>query len=232
MDFNSPVTEIDIHGKKVVHSEIKIRWYWNYVKGRDAAISCTGNVRHEQTNIQSWSCRSSSGFFISFFITLSGVRLSLLVLRPLLAYCISPGWLWWWWTWWNDWQGRPKYSDKTCPSATLSTTNPTWLDPGSRSGSMWGLWWTKRHWGRFSQSTSVSPANHSTNFSIIILTRGRHNRPNSSHSAKWTQSDSTPPTQYQLKKNIQCLNTQCRIKNWSAEIQALGGKRQLKDVCT
>jgi hypothetical protein len=25
---------------------------------------------------------------------------------------------------------------------------------------MWGLWWTKRHWGRFSPSTSVSPANH------------------------------------------------------------------------
>jgi hypothetical protein len=28
--------------------------------------------------------------------------------------------------WWNeDWQGKPKYSEKTCPSATLSTTNPT-----------------------------------------------------------------------------------------------------------
>jgi hypothetical protein len=27
-------------------------------------------------------------------------------------------------------QGKPKYSEKTCPSATLSTTNPTWLDPG------------------------------------------------------------------------------------------------------
>jgi hypothetical protein len=26
--------------------------------------------------------------------------------------------------WWNeDWQGKPKYSEKTCPSATLSTTN-------------------------------------------------------------------------------------------------------------
>jgi hypothetical protein len=38
---------------------------------------------------------------------------------------------------------------------------------------MWGFWWTKRHWGRFSPSTSVSPANHhSTNFSIIIITRG------------------------------------------------------------
>jgi hypothetical protein len=31
-----------------------------------------------------------------------------------------------WNNWWNeDWQGKPKYPEKTCPSATLSTTNPT-----------------------------------------------------------------------------------------------------------
>jgi hypothetical protein len=58
---------------------------------------------------------------------------------------------------------------------------------------MWGLWWTKRHWGRFSPSTSVSPANHhSTNFSIIIITRGWHNMPINGRSAEWTQLDSTP----------------------------------------
>jgi hypothetical protein len=41
------------------------------------------------------------------------------------------------WTeiWWNDdWQGKPKYSEKTRPSPTLSTTNPTWPDPGSNPG--------------------------------------------------------------------------------------------------
>jgi hypothetical protein len=64
--------------------------------------------------------------------------------------------------------------------------------PDSRPGSMWGLWWTKRHCGRFSPSTSVSPANHSTNFSIIIITRGWHNRSINGRSAKWTQLDSTP----------------------------------------
>jgi hypothetical protein len=65
---------------------------------------------------------------------LSGVRLSLFVLRPLLAYCTSPRCRVWR-DWWNeDWQGKPKYSEKTCPSATLSTTNPTWLDPGSNPG--------------------------------------------------------------------------------------------------
>jgi hypothetical protein len=42
------------------------------------------------------------------------------------------------------------------------------------------------------------PANHSTNFSIII-TRGWHNRPIGGRSAEWTQLDSTPPL-YQLKK--------------------------------
>jgi hypothetical protein len=31
-----------------------------------------------------------------------------------------------WSSWSNeDWQGKPKYSEKTCSSATLSTTNPT-----------------------------------------------------------------------------------------------------------
>jgi hypothetical protein len=59
---------------------------------------------------------------------------------------------------------------------------------------MWGLWWTKRHWGRFSPSTSVSPANHSTKLSIIIITRGWLNRPIGGRSAKWTKWDSTPPT--------------------------------------
>jgi hypothetical protein len=43
-----------------------------------------------------------------------------------------------WWVWssrWNEnWQGKPKYLGKTCPSAALSTTNPTWLDLGSNRG--------------------------------------------------------------------------------------------------
>jgi hypothetical protein len=42
---------------------------------------------------------------------------------------------WWWWlwsSWWNaNWQGKLKYCEKTYPSATLSTTNPTWPDPDS-----------------------------------------------------------------------------------------------------
>jgi hypothetical protein len=43
------------------------------------------------------------------------------------------------------------------------------------------------HWDRFSPSTSISPANHSTNFSIIVITRGWHNRPIGGRNAEWTQ---------------------------------------------
>jgi hypothetical protein len=32
------------------------------------------------------------------------------------------------------WQGKPKYSKKTCSSTDLSTTNPTWPDPCSNPG--------------------------------------------------------------------------------------------------
>jgi hypothetical protein len=37
---------------------------------------------------------------------------------------------------WNEIdRGKPKNSgEKTCPSATLSTTNPTWTGPGSNPG--------------------------------------------------------------------------------------------------
>jgi hypothetical protein len=49
----------------------------------------------------------------------------------------APDYRWWWlWrNWWNeDWQGKAKYSEKTWLGATLSTTNPTRLDPGLNPG--------------------------------------------------------------------------------------------------
>jgi hypothetical protein len=40
------------------------------------------------------------------------------------------------WVWssrWNEnWQGKPKYSEETCPNATLSTTNPIRTGLGSK----------------------------------------------------------------------------------------------------
>jgi hypothetical protein len=43
-----------------------------------------------------------------------------------------------WWVWSSRWnenlQGKSKYSEKTCPSCTLSTSNSTWPDLGSNLG--------------------------------------------------------------------------------------------------
>jgi hypothetical protein len=44
-----------------------------------------------------------------------------------------------WRNWWNeDCQGKLKYSEKICPSATLSITNLTCFDPGLNPGSRSG----------------------------------------------------------------------------------------------
>jgi hypothetical protein len=77
--------------------------------------------------------------FVSFFLRF---------VRRDLGYCghywpIVPApddrWWWLWRNWWNEArQGKPKYSEKTCPSATLSTTNPTWLDAVLNPGRLGG----------------------------------------------------------------------------------------------
>jgi hypothetical protein len=76
--------------------------------------------------------------FVFFLISIVGGGVQARSTRHVghwMAYCTCPGWLWWWRNWWNEyWQERPKYSEKTYPSATLSTTNPTWPDPGSNPG--------------------------------------------------------------------------------------------------
>jgi hypothetical protein len=77
---------------------------------------------------------SGHQFFFSF---LGGVRLSppgtSATNCPIVP---TPDDRWWVWSsWWNEnWQGKPKYPEKTCLSATSSTTNPTWPDLGSKPG--------------------------------------------------------------------------------------------------
>jgi hypothetical protein len=42
--------------------------------------------------------------------------------------------------------------------------------PGSSQGHiMQDLWWTNRHWGRFSPDTSISPVNRSIGCSTLII---------------------------------------------------------------
>jgi hypothetical protein len=110
----------------------------------------TSMRQHEDTRVlpsrSRRLCRISShlmewclnGFVFIFLIRIVGGGVQAGSTRHVghwMAYCTCPGWLWWWTIWWNeDWQGKPKYSEETCPSATLSTTNPTRPDPGSNPG--------------------------------------------------------------------------------------------------
>jgi hypothetical protein len=74
----------------------------------------------------------------SFLVSCGGVRLSPFVTSA-TNWSIAPAPDdTWWWIWSSrrneNWQRKPKYSEKTCPNATLSTTNPTWSDLGSNRG--------------------------------------------------------------------------------------------------
>jgi hypothetical protein len=71
-------------------------------------------------------------------------------------------------------------------------------DSGSGPGLVkWDLWWTKWRWWKFSPRTSVSSANlHSTKFSILIITRGRYNRPEVAEVPSGLSMDSTPHYAY------------------------------------
>jgi hypothetical protein len=101
----------------------------------------------------------------------------------LLAYCTCHGWLWGWRNWWNEWQGKPKYSEKTRPDATLSTRNPTWPDPGLNPGRRGGKPATNRfiYGAAFSQTLLELEQPHTTDicdsqcseellYSVVMLT--------------------------------------------------------------
>jgi hypothetical protein len=76
-----------------------------------------------------------------FLVSWGGVRLSPLGTSATNCSTVpAPDDRWWVWSrrWNKNWQGKPKYSDKTFPTAALSTTKPTWpylsLNPGRRGG--------------------------------------------------------------------------------------------------
>jgi hypothetical protein len=70
---------------------------------------------------------------------------------------------WMWSSRWNEnWQRKPKYYEKTRPSATLSTTDPTWYALGSNQGRRSGKPTTNRlsygtaSWETLRRNTSTS----------------------------------------------------------------------------
>jgi hypothetical protein len=116
----------------------------------DSAVVPTASNNTMISNDELERIRKTAGFvclFFFFLVSRGGVRL-----RPLgtsaTNWPIVPATddRWWWMCssrWNENWQGRPKYSENTCPSATLSSTNPTWPDLGSNPGRRGGkpeLW--------------------------------------------------------------------------------------------
>jgi hypothetical protein len=111
--------------RRRINRELRRKWTWN----RECTLNSSGVV--------SWG----------------EVRLSPLSIMATLWPIVPPlddGWRWVFSNWWNDWQVKPKYSEKTCPSAALPTTSPTWLDLGCCSGKSasncisYGMTWTSQ----------------------------------------------------------------------------------------
>jgi hypothetical protein len=92
--------------------------------------------------------RTKSVFF--WFLGVGWDRVHL-ARRPIVP-ASNDRWWWMWWSQWNEnWQGKSKYSEKSCPNATLSTTNPTWPEQGSNRGRRSG----KRVTNRLSYGTAI-----------------------------------------------------------------------------
>jgi hypothetical protein len=74
----------------------------------------------------------------------NGVRLSSLDMSATTWSIVPiPGDIWVWSRRWNEnWQGKPKYSEITCPSTTLPIKHPTWPDLESTPGRNGGKWAT------------------------------------------------------------------------------------------
>jgi hypothetical protein len=104
---------------------------------RESIISSRGNTRNNTNPVE--NSYGNRPYRIVFF-SWGGVRLSPLGTSA-TNWPIVPAQDDRWVSsicWNENWQGKPKYSEKTCHSATLSTTNPTLPDLGSNPGSRVG----------------------------------------------------------------------------------------------
>jgi hypothetical protein len=95
-------------------------------------------VKKHIQNCRKWwkvGAREKSTFFFNFLV---GVRPSPLGTSATDWPIVPASDDRWWWVWgicWNEnLREKPQYSEKTCPSANLFTTNFTWHDLGSNPG--------------------------------------------------------------------------------------------------
>jgi hypothetical protein len=85
-------------------------------------------------------------------------------LRPPMAYCASPGWLWWWRNRWNYCQGKPKYSEKTCPVPLCPPQTPRAARTRTPAAAVWSqrltAWATARPEHSLSNNCSNGRMHH------------------------------------------------------------------------
>jgi hypothetical protein len=125
---------------------------------------------------------------------------------------------------WNEnWQGKLKYWEKTCPSATLSTTNPTWPDLGSNPGRRGG----KPATNRLSYDTARLPAfdkmvsgSTSVFFCVCVVVKRQSNSEHQSNLHRsyltcslagrlWSYSSLAPHLTLWAKFEISCSLVSC-----------------------
>jgi hypothetical protein len=120
-------------------------------------------------------CQVQEAIFFFFFFYFLGVRWVSPLGTPTTNWPIVPPphdrWWWMWSSWWNEnWQGKQKYSKKTCPNATLSTTNCSWLDEGSNPRGRGG----KPPTNRPSNGKALSTGSNAQNRNIAFIRAVRH----------------------------------------------------------
>jgi hypothetical protein len=112
---------------------------------QELSIFLTGSVVNHLRALSQFACRKEENHKLTNtkqkaqclgFVGWGEVRLSPLGTSatnwPIIP---APDDRWVWSMWWiENWQGKPNYSEKTCPSATWYTTNPTWPDIRSNPG--------------------------------------------------------------------------------------------------
>jgi hypothetical protein len=124
----------------------------------------------------------------------------------------------WWWVWssrWNEnWQGKLKYSEKTCLNATLSIIHPTWPDLGLNQGRRDGK--PANNYLRYDTARCSHNSSHSYVFQTckqLLLSSYRvykMNAPRRDHTclSLWFVSETSPVIQIRFVSGIHIKNYQ------------------------